>query len=92
MFFIKLEENYCYIWNCHVEIFSGFVLIKMGYNKFKHHHAKHALENENHFFRFKITKKIHIVIKNSKENFIYIYIYSARRKILGFHINYDSVP
>jgi hypothetical protein len=66
MFFLKLEENYCYMWTCHVEICSGFVLIKMGYHNFNHHHAKHALEDEYLIFSFKITKNIHIIIKNSK--------------------------
>jgi hypothetical protein len=65
MFFLKIEENYFYMWTCQVEICTGFVLIKMGYHKFKHHHAKLALENEYLIFRFKITKKIHIIfIKN----------------------------
>jgi hypothetical protein len=80
------------MWTSHVEICSGFVLIKKGYHKFKHHHAKQALENEYVNFRFKVAKKIHIIIKNSKENFIYTYIDTARRKFLGFYNNYDSVP
>jgi hypothetical protein len=82
MFFFKLEENYFYMWTCHIEICSGFVLIKMGYHNFEHHHAKLALENVYLIFRLNITKKIHIIIKNLKENFIYTYIDTARRKIL----------
>jgi hypothetical protein len=80
------------MWTCHVEICSGFVLIKMGFHKFKHHHAKHALENEYLIFSFEIIKKIHIIIKNSKENFIYTYFDTARRKILGIYKNYNAVP
>jgi hypothetical protein len=80
------------MWNCHVEICSGFMLIKMEYYKFKLHHSKLALEDDYLIFRFKITKKIHIINKNSKEKFIYTYIDTARRKILEFYNNYNSVP
>jgi hypothetical protein len=74
MFFLKLEENYCYMWTCHVEICSGFVLIKIGYYKFKHHHAKLALENEYLIFRFKITKKKFILLLRIQKTTSYIHI------------------
>jgi hypothetical protein len=89
MFYLKLEENYSYIWTCHVEICSSVVLIKMGFRKFNHHHAKHAVEDEYLIFKFKIKKQIHSIIKNSKNLNIYTYIDTARRIILGFYNNYD---
>jgi hypothetical protein len=72
------------MWTFHVQNCFFIILINMGYHKFNHHHAKHALENEYVNFRFKITKKIHIIIKNSKENFIYTYIDTEHRKLSGF--------
>jgi hypothetical protein len=32
---------------------SGFILVNMGFHKFKHRHAKHALEFGKSIFRFK---------------------------------------
>jgi hypothetical protein len=43
MLFLKIEEKYCYIWDSHVEKYSGFILINMEFHKFKHRHSKHGL-------------------------------------------------
>jgi hypothetical protein len=56
MLFLKIEEKYCYIWTCHVENYSGFILINMRFHKFKHRHAKHALDFGSFIFRLKFTK------------------------------------
>jgi hypothetical protein len=40
MLFLKIEEIQRYIWTCHVENSSGFILINLGFQKFKHRHAK----------------------------------------------------
>jgi hypothetical protein len=56
MLFLKIEEKQQYIWTCHVENSSGFILINMGFHKFKLRHAKHALEFRNSIISFKITR------------------------------------
>jgi hypothetical protein len=54
--FLKIDEKYCYIWICHVEKCSGFILVNMGFHKFKNRHVKHALVFGNSNFRFKISR------------------------------------
>jgi hypothetical protein len=56
MLFLKIEEKYCYIWTYHVQNCSDFILINMEFHKFKHRHAKHALDFGISIFRFKITR------------------------------------
>jgi hypothetical protein len=38
MTFLKIEKKYSYIWICHGENNSGFVLFNMGFHKFEHRH------------------------------------------------------
>jgi hypothetical protein len=40
MLFLKIEEKQRYIWTCHVENSSIFIFINMGFQEFKHRHAK----------------------------------------------------
>jgi hypothetical protein len=56
MLFIKIQEKQRYIWTCHVDNISGFILINMGFRKIKYRHAKLALEIGYTIFRFKITR------------------------------------
>jgi IS1 family transposase len=53
MLFLKIEEKQRYIWTCHEETTSGFILIIMGFQKFKHRHAKLAVDFGNSIDRFK---------------------------------------
>jgi hypothetical protein len=52
---LKIEEKFCYISTCHIEMFSGFILINMELHMFKNRHAKHALDFGNSICTFKIT-------------------------------------
>jgi hypothetical protein len=56
MFFLKIEEKYCCIWTSDIENCSGYILVIMGFHKFKHRNAKHALELGNSNFNLKITR------------------------------------
>jgi hypothetical protein len=44
MLFLKIEEKNLYIGYCHVETCSDYILINMGFLKFKHRHSKHVLD------------------------------------------------
>jgi hypothetical protein len=51
----------------HNENCSGFILLNMGFHKFIHRYAKHALGFGNSNIRFKITrKKIMLLLRNEK--------------------------
>jgi hypothetical protein len=50
--FLKIEEKFCFIWTFQVENSSGLILINMAFHKFKHRHAKYALDFVNSFFSF----------------------------------------
>jgi hypothetical protein len=72
------------MWSCHIEICSGFVLVKMGYHKFNHHHAKHARENEYLISRYKIRKKFILLLRIQKKT-SYIHILTRHvEKFSGF--------
>jgi hypothetical protein len=68
MLFLKTEEKYCIIWNCHVEKSSRFILINMEFHKDKCRHGKQAFELGNSILTFKITriekKNVYISTRN----------------------------
>jgi hypothetical protein len=61
----------------------------MEFHKFKHHHAKQALDFGNSIFRFKITRIVMLLLRIKKK---IIYIDSEPRQMIVFYYNLESIP
>jgi hypothetical protein len=89
MLFLKIEEKKWFIWTCHVEKSSVFILIYSWFYKFKHRHSKLAIHYGISIFDSKSQDQIFVTINNWKEKFIYNV--SARWKMLWFNNIYESI-
>jgi hypothetical protein len=91
MLFLKREEKYCYIWTCHVENCSRFILLNVAFRKFKHRHAKYVTHVSDSIFNVKpelfSTSQFHIYIyfscifKNSMTLFLSVRIWHSFQSV-----------